>query len=185
MNERDPLSFLQSERDLIRSVIESLERYAALVQIGNEDPEDLARFGVFFREFVAALHHRSKVALAFAALPQLSREARMRLKESHQREQVQLMAILHLAMTTDPRNDEQRSRLAGLLTGFCSSQREQITAERRSLYPALKDALAGRESKHVTRIFQESLSHANFAGQYDWLIALGTSLAQKYPDSPA
>lgn len=180
MNERDPLTFLQTERELIGDVISALERYSALLEIGNEERDDLPRFVAFFREFAAALHHKNKEALAFAALPQLSREARVRLKESHRREQAQLLSIMHLALAADSHDEERRSRLASLLTGFCVTQREQLNAEKLNLYPALRDALAGRDAKNVSRIFQESLSSANFAGQYDWLRSLGEGLAEKY-----
>ena len=165
---------------MILEVIDGLERYAALLEMGNEAPDDLPRFVVFFREFVAALHHRNKEALAFAALPQLAREARVRLKESHLREQTQLMGVMHLALTLDHESTEQRARLASLLVGFCASQRQQLSVEKANLYPALRDALGSRNFKNVERIFQESLSSANFAGQYDWLYELGRSLAAKY-----
>jgi hypothetical protein len=129
---------------------------------------------------VAALHHKNKEALAFAALPQLAREARVRLQESHLREQSQLMGIMHLAFSLDHESSEQRARLASLLGGVCSSQSENQSVEKANLYPALRDALPSRTAKNVTRIYKQSLSSANFAGQYDWLQELGRSLAAKY-----
>lgn len=183
MSNRDPLTFLQDERQLIARVVDGFERYASLLAIGNENSHDLPRFIAFFREFAAAIHHKNKEALAFAALPQLPREVRTRLQESHRREQTQLLGIMHLGLTADLSLDEERARLASLISGFAASQRSQLNAERTTLYPALRDALESRNGQRVSRTFQESLSSVAFAGQYDWLHRVGSQLAEQYSSS--
>lgn len=186
----DAIDLLVREHDLIRRMVDVLERYVVLVDSGAEQARhELVLLVTFFREYVDLSHHEKEESIVIPALVQAGMSWDFgpieEVRQDHNLERYLTQALRHASLQVKTWSVHDRKHLVDVARSFLDFLRNHMIKEEQLLFPAMRERLAADALEELTQRLCRFEEAREARGDAEITRRLAQELLERFPPSPA
>jgi hemerythrin-like domain-containing protein len=186
----DAIDLLLREHELIRRMVDVLERYIARVDSGVEQGRhELVLLVTFFREYVDLSHHEKEESILIPALVRAGMSWDSgpieEVRREHNLERYLTQALRHASLQAKTWSVHDRKHLVDVARSFLVFLRKHMTKEEELLFPAMRERLAAEALEDLTHRLRRFEEAREASGDAEITRRLAEELLERSAQTPA